>query len=82
VLRAPFVFLVFFQFFEECGRVISAIVAEKRDPKNPGQKLSMGYGFVEYADIESADKALKLLQFSSLEGHVIELKRSNRTTSE
>lgn len=62
--------------------MISAIVAEKRDPRNPGQKLSMGYGFVEFADTEGADKALKTLQFSSLEGHTIELKRSNRTTNE
>lgn len=72
----------FFQHFESCGEVVSAIVAEKRDPKNPTQKLSMGYGFVEFRDAESADKALKTLQFSSLDGHTIDIKRSNRTTNE
>lgn len=41
----------------------------------------MGYGFVEFSLKEEADKALKTLQFTNLDDHKIELKRSNRTTS-
>lgn len=66
--------------FEKCGKIVSATVAERKDPKNPGKKLSMGYGFVEFETKEEADKALRDLQFSKLEEHTLELKRSNRST--
>lgn len=51
----------------------------KRDAKNPGKKLSMGFGFVRYKYKRDADKALKTLQFSTFEGKTLELKRSQRT---
>jgi multiple RNA-binding domain-containing protein 1 len=54
-------------------------VAMKNDVKNPGNKLSMGYGFIQFVKREAADKALKTLQQSMLDAHAIELKRSNRT---
>lgn len=66
--------------FTKCGNIVSATVAEKKDPKNPNSKLSMGYGFVEFSSKESADVALRDLQFSKLDNHTLELKRSNRTT--
>ena len=46
-----------------------------------GQLLSMGYGFVEYKRPTSAQEALKVLQHTVLEGHRLELKLSNRTTT-
>lgn len=66
--------------FSKCGNIVSATVAEKKDPKNPNSKLSMGYGFVEFSSKDSADAALRDLQFSKLDNHTLELKRSNRTT--
>lgn len=42
--------------------------------------MSMGYGFVEFQKKESAMKALKELQHTELDGHMVELKLSNRTT--
>jgi len=39
----------------------------------------MGYGFIQFVRKQAADKALKTLQQSMLDGHAIELKRSNRT---
>lgn len=62
------------QHFESCGSVFSATVARKKDPKNPGQFLSMGYGFVQFWTKKSTLVALKDLQNSTLDGHVIELK--------
>ncbi|XP_046463515.1 probable RNA-binding protein 19 isoform X3 [Daphnia pulex] len=65
--------------FESCGPIFSATVARKKDPKNPGQFLSMGYGFVQFLSKKATVTALKELQNSTLDGHTIELKRSNRT---
>lgn len=39
----------------------------------------MGYGFVQFYKMRSLENALKTLQQSILDGHSIELKRSNRT---
>lgn len=60
--------------FCQCGSIFSATVAKKKDSKNPGQVLSMGYGFVQFWQKEGANSALKTLQNSKLDGHVIELK--------
>lgn len=54
-------------------------MALKKDPNNPGQKLSMGYAFVRFHYKAGADKALKNLQQSDLDGRNIEIKRSERT---
>ncbi len=43
------------------------------------QQLSMGYGFVECATIDSAKKAIKLLQGKVLHGHAMELKVSSKS---
>ncbi|XP_067650860.1 probable RNA-binding protein 19 [Haliotis asinina] len=66
--------------FERCGNVKYATISKKKDFKNPGEFLSMGYGFVEYMKKSSADKALKTLQHASLDDHQLELKISNRET--
>ena len=41
----------------------------------------MGYGFVQFMKAASVDKALKLLQHKLLQGHCLELKRSNRAST-
>ena len=51
----------------------------KKDPKNPGNQLSMGYGFVRYKYKSDAEKALKQLQMTTLDGKTLELKLSKRT---
>lgn len=53
-------------------------IAKKKDPKMPGQFLSMGYGFVQFYTKSQANEALKILQNSSLDGKTLELKRSDR----
>ncbi|XP_053609018.1 probable RNA-binding protein 19 [Plodia interpunctella] len=67
--------------FSSCGKVFSATIAKKKDPKNPGQLLSMGYGFVQFYRKQAANEALKSLQSSTLEGKTLELKRSERANS-
>lgn len=67
--------------FSSCGKVKSVTIAKKKDPKKSGELLSMGYGFVEYKKAKSADKAIKLLQNTDLDGHKLELKKSHRETS-
>ncbi|ESO92623.1 hypothetical protein LOTGIDRAFT_190610 [Lottia gigantea] len=66
--------------FEKCGTVAKANIAKKMDVKNPGKQLSMGFGFIQYKHKSSLEKALKELQKSELDGHKLELKRSNRVT--
>jgi len=38
----------------------------------------MGYGFVEYSSLKLMNEALKQLQNSELQGHRLELKRSDQ----
>jgi multiple RNA-binding domain-containing protein 1 len=46
--------------------------------KAAGQVQSLGYGFVEFADAESARKAIKEGDKKNLDGHLIEVKRSDK----
>jgi len=66
--------------FSSCGKVSEATIAKKKDPKKDGAMLSMGYGFVKFKNSADADKAIKNLQGSDLDGHKLELKRSHRET--
>ncbi len=63
------------------GVIHSISIATKRDPKNPGGLLSMGYGFVQFKKASTANEALKTLQHKMLDNHSIELKRSNRVST-
>jgi len=74
-----FFFFFFSQHFKKCGPVYSAIVARKNDPKNPGNMLSMGYGFVQFYREQDASRALQSYQETMLENHLLELKKSSRT---
>lgn len=64
--------------FEQCGPIHEVTIAKKKDVKNPGQLLSMGFGFVQFKERKAAKQALKQLQHSKLEGHALELKLSTR----
>ncbi|KAL0952891.1 hypothetical protein HGRIS_007110 [Hohenbuehelia grisea] len=56
-----------------------ARVQTKPNPKNPdGPRLSMGYGFVGFKDVEAAQAALKSMQASVLDGHALHVKFAGR----
>ena len=59
-----------------------ARIQTKPDPKRPGGRLSMGYGFVGFKDVESARKALKSMQGFSLDGHALHVKFAGRGAEE
>lgn len=65
--------------FEKIGPIHSIQVAMKKDPTNPTQRTSLGYGFIQFKTQKSFETALKTLQLSTIEGNTIELKRSDRT---
>lgn len=64
--------------FSKVGRVKSASIARKRNVKEQSKPLSMGFGFVEFERAKNAQKAIKRLQHSVLDGHKLELKLSHR----
>ena len=57
-----------------------ARVQTKPDPKRPGEKLSMGYGFIGFKDSDGAAKALGSLQGHVLDGHALHVKFAGRGT--
>ncbi|KAL6058709.1 Multiple RNA-binding domain-containing protein 1 [Balamuthia mandrillaris] len=63
--------------FQEVGTVRAVTIAKKN---NQGRKVSLGYGFVEFARSEDALKAIKNLQGKTLEGHALELKFAKPTS--
>ncbi|BFZ53737.1 Multiple RNA-binding domain-containing protein 1 [Savitreella phatthalungensis] len=58
----------------------NATVKTKPDPKVPGGRLSMGFGFAEFATQEDASRAIRALQGFKLDGHALELKPSQGQT--
>ncbi|KAI1209744.1 RNA-binding domain-containing protein [Annulohypoxylon truncatum] len=56
----------------------SAQVKTKKDPKKPGQVLSMGFGFVSFADKRAAEAALKVMDGHSLRAHKLQVRASHR----
>ncbi|KAM9100261.1 probable RNA-binding protein 19 isoform X2 [Sarcophilus harrisii] len=62
--------------FSKVGTVKSCTVSKKKN--KAGVLLSMGFGFVEYRKPEQAQKALKQLQGSVVDGHKLEVKISER----
>jgi len=66
--------------FSKVGKVRSVTIAKKKDMKNNGKLLSMGFGFVEFERKDDAIKALKTFQNRLLDGHTLQLKFSERIT--
>jgi multiple RNA-binding domain-containing protein 1 len=67
------------QHFKHLGPIHIVQVARKKDPANPRKQVSLGYGFIQFKKSKAAEKALKTMQFTEIEGKKIELKRSDRT---
>ncbi|KAJ7982776.1 hypothetical protein DFH06DRAFT_710389 [Mycena polygramma] len=59
-----------------------ARVQMKPDPKRPDGRLSMGYGFVGFKDVEGAKKAVKSMQSFVLDGHALHVKFAGRGAEE
>ena len=57
-------------------------VQTKADPKSPGGRLSMGYGFIGFKDTEGAKKALKSIHNFVLDGHALHVSFAGRGTDE
>ena len=58
--------------FEEhfgSGKIHEVTIAKKKDMKNPGQMLSMGYGFIQFKTSANANEALKVMQHKMIDGH-------------
>ena len=67
------------QHFSKCGPLVSCVISKKKLPRE-NKFLSMGYGFVEYADKSHGLEALKTLQHSELSEHKLELKMSEKSS--
>ena len=65
--------------FRYLGSIHLIQVARKKDPEDPTQMISLGYGFIQFKQRSSAERALKTMQFHDIDGKKIELKRSDRT---
>ena len=57
---------------------MSARVKMKPDPKTPGQKLSMGFGFLEFRSKAQADAAMAAMNGYKLDGHDLLIRASHR----
>lgn len=66
--------------FSVIGPIRSVRIATKKNPKNPSQVLSMGFGFVEFRKHDHAINAMKKLQDMSLDGKQLTLKLSHKTS--
>jgi len=65
------------ELFESTGRVVDVVISRKHDLRR-GTSLSMGYGFVELASGDDALLCLQKLQGADLDGHKLELKKSEK----
>lgn len=59
-----------------------ARIQMKPDPKRPGERLSMGYGFVGFKTPEAAKSAMKGMQGFVLDGHQLVVKYAQRGAEE
>ncbi|KAJ3759532.1 hypothetical protein EV360DRAFT_41717 [Lentinula raphanica] len=66
------------QMFRNLPSFVFARVQMKPDPKKPDGKLSMGYGFIGFKDVEGARKAMKSMQGFVLDGHALHIKFAGR----
>lgn len=65
--------------FKHIGKIHLVQVAMKKDPENPRNRISLGYGFIQFKKKSFAEKALKEMQTTFIDGNAVELKRSDRT---
>jgi multiple RNA-binding domain-containing protein 1 len=72
----------FTQAFRHLPDFAFARVQTKPDPKRPGSRLSMGFGFVGFRSEEAARKALKGMYGYVLDGHSLSVKFAGRGAEE
>jgi multiple RNA-binding domain-containing protein 1 len=71
------------QVFRHLPSFAFARIQTKPDPKDPnGPRLSMGYGFIGFKDVDSAKKALRSIQGFVLDGHSLHVKFAGRGVEE
>lgn len=64
--------------FQHLGSVHTVEIAKRKDPQNPRQQNSLGYGFIQFKKSAVAARALKEMQLTKIDGNLVELKRSDR----
>ncbi|KAH8259063.1 hypothetical protein KR038_012169 [Drosophila bunnanda] len=64
--------------FRHLGSIHTVEIAKRKDPENPRQLNSLGYGFIQFKKSAVADHALKNMQLTHIDGNPVELKRSDR----
>ena len=72
----------FTQAFRHLPDFAFARLQTKPDPKRPGSRLSMGFGFVGFRGAEAARKALKGMHGYVLDGHSLSVKFAGRGAEE
>lgn len=65
--------------FKHIGKIHHIQVAMKKHPDNPKNRISLGYGFIQFKQKASLEKALRTMPVTHIEGNAVELKRSDRT---
>lgn len=55
-----------------------ARIQTKPGPNRPDRRLSMGYGFVGFKDVDAAKKAMKSMQGFALDGHALHVSFAGR----
>ncbi|XP_075154380.1 putative RNA-binding protein 19 [Haematobia irritans] len=64
--------------FKSLGAIHTVEIAKRKDPNNPSQMTSLGYGFIQFKKTSTAEYALKNMQFTVIDSNEVELKRSDR----
>jgi len=68
--------------FQHLPNFAFARVSTKPDPKNPGGKLSMGFGFVGFSAVDGAKRAQSSMDGYVLDGHKLVVKFAGRGTED
>jgi len=68
----------FVETFRPLDGFVSAKLKTKPDPKRPGQKLSMGFGFVDFRSKEQAQAALSAMNGYTLDQHQLVIRLSHK----
>lgn len=65
--------------FHSLGPIHMIQVALKKNPEDPQNAISLGYGFIQFKRKATCDHVLNTMQFTTIDGNRVELKRSDRT---
>lgn len=68
----------FLETFQPLDGFVSGRIKTKPDPKHPGQKLSMGFGFVDFRTKAQAQNALAAMAGYNLDQHELVIRASHK----